>query len=878
MQKYYEAYLLQVYGNPRSSGSVTGDSGVTSQHEERSYRRELISPGRRHSIQSASIPLSTPTTNLSSRVATPTLSKYSELRFLDPPRTRQEKFPYSNQQLLYTTPKTPYNSTKSLSSSKSQVPEICISSSFSPTLVSRDVQTDKPVTSFFDQSFTSGEPYQISGIGSSSQVSLSQTLPQFSNQFSHQVICSPQIHDTTQYLYTSLPKTSNLMEKTNLGSRTEFRGLSGLENTFESPSPIPSYPYYSWKYDQKSSRFENRSPIIEKNSVFDKNPIFERNSIFNKNSFIEDKNPPRFFRRFDFSTTFRRNDRPLPSSKDLLSSRTKSSLKPSKLFSSLKSDYDIYGKSRRMDNELDRYIGKIRNLHRDVELQSIEDLDHEQNTSGDLLNVTLSDDDLDLPADRIREKHAREERVEALAIKDQSNSSGKQVESRDSTLIIPNVAEPPVTLTNVPVSETRHDVLSNKDEETSAVIAADENNSKISKQEAEIVANPNTNSMFAKFLKNNVDGSLDEKETSQVVFDENKDSVFGDLISRNDDQPKVDEIHKLENKTKIDLNEKSPKLDDQKIEAENLETSVEDEKTDVQGQETEVKKEEESKDQEIKEKEELEERHKVENENKAEEEKGEGLENEQDVEKELIESQDYVQDPSQDYQYESNQNYNYDPNTGYDQYQGYSAEGYDQYDPHYGQNPSQYGQDANQYDQNPDQYSQDPNQEYDPSQYSQDINQYPQDPNQQYEHDPNQQFVQDPSQSYIHDPNQQYAQDPSQYDPNQQYQDPNVQYDPDQPYDPNQTYDYSQSQNYSEQDQSYLQQDQNYLRNQPYDQIYTAETAQEEDSQKMEVQAQDNKTDDVTKNIKKNVNNLESDTESTIERNASNTESDFDFN
>ncbi|XP_015109117.1 interleukin enhancer-binding factor 3 [Diachasma alloeum] len=67
-----------------------------------------------------------------------------------------------------------------------------------------------------------------------------------------------------------------------------------------------------------------------------------------------------------------------------------------------------------VENELERYISKIRSLHGDLE-HSQED--HEQNTSGDLLNVTLSDDGLDHlpPEDKTRGLPDEVEKVLALA-------------------------------------------------------------------------------------------------------------------------------------------------------------------------------------------------------------------------------------------------------------------------------------------------------------------------------------------------------------------------------------------------------------------------------------------------------------------------------
>lgn len=55
-----------------------------------------------------------------------------------------------------------------------------------------------------------------------------------------------------------------------------------------------------------------------------------------------------------------------------------------------------------LENELERYISKIRNLHKELE-KSVDEGDPEQNTSGDLLNVTLSEDDCEQKSQRIPE-------------------------------------------------------------------------------------------------------------------------------------------------------------------------------------------------------------------------------------------------------------------------------------------------------------------------------------------------------------------------------------------------------------------------------------------------------------------------------------------
>lgn len=73
-----------------------------------------------------------------------------------------------------------------------------------------------------------------------------------------------------------------------------------------------------------------------------------------------------------------------------------------------------------LENELDKYINNIRKLHREhgVSMQgSQEEVDHEQNTSGDLLNVTLSEEAAELSVeDRVRKERMPEEMGRILAL------------------------------------------------------------------------------------------------------------------------------------------------------------------------------------------------------------------------------------------------------------------------------------------------------------------------------------------------------------------------------------------------------------------------------------------------------------------------------
>lgn len=97
-----------------------------------------------------------------------------------------------------------------------------------------------------------------------------------------------------------------------------------------------------------------------------------------------------------------------------------------------------------VENELDRYISNIRKLHREHNVQSLDELDHEQNTSGDLLNASLSEDALELSAEeRARKMPEEMGKILALAsdlasttanLKEAARDSAERNDARDSSL------------------------------------------------------------------------------------------------------------------------------------------------------------------------------------------------------------------------------------------------------------------------------------------------------------------------------------------------------------------------------------------------------------------------------------------------------------
>ncbi|XP_051154233.1 uncharacterized protein LOC127277284 [Leptopilina boulardi] len=810
LRKHYEAYLLQNHG---SSGSFTGDSGIIS-NDSRFFRKELISHNRRHSIQSGIS--STPTINFSSRILTPTLPKYSVPRFHDPPKSQQSTNLHSSyhQPLLYNDSKIISQSSNIFSKQSQTIPEICISPSLSPTttnFVSKNIQTDKPINLFLDHSVISMEPSQISGIG---RISSCQTLPQlFTNQYSSPN--SPRGVDNNninQYLLNlPLPKINNFLENKKFENEHSNFSCKSFGNSD-----------YSWK---SNSKFEIKSPRFEKNSRF-----------FDKTS------PPthRFFKRFDFNTTFKRNDYSLPSSRDILNSTKakspsfSSSWKPFKLTNNYKSDYDVYERSKRMNSEIDRYIGKIRNLYKDLDIQSYDDLD--QNTSGDLLNVTLSDDDLD---EKFKENHHKElitkkkdENPMKLKIsKPESISETKFLPPKNENLTILNENETKIienknitnnieeseekneksnekiasnekeiNVENVENSKKNHDSnkIDNKGEKS-------ENNQTKENQNYEYNSNQNynydPNAVYEQYPTYSAEiyEQYDQTEGANQQFEQDSNQQYEPVQYSQDPNQQYDAAQYTQDPNQQydqDPNQQFVQDSNQQFVQDPNQQFVQDPNQQY-SQDPNQQYDQDPNQQFV---------------------QDPNQQFVQDPNQQFVQdpNQQFVQDPNQQYSQDPNQQYDQDPSQQYDQdpSQKYEKDPNQQYDQEHNEeykqdsnhqyNPAQYSQDSKQYNDS-DQYNQDaseyknPDQYKDSKQHSQELGEYSQDPN-KYSQDSkqsnetsNQLIDQDPNQQYAQESAQDYSQNSNQYDPNQQYQDPNIQYDPNQQYqDPNNQYDPNQ--------------------------------------------------------------------------------------
>ncbi|XP_034941380.1 uncharacterized protein [Chelonus insularis] len=572
-----------------------------------------------------------------------------------------------------------------------------------------------------------------------------------------------------------------------------------------------------------------------------------------------------------------------------------------------------------VNDDLASYINKIRNLHTNHD-QSLEEVDHEQNTSGDLLNVTLSDDGLDhLPVEERKEKIILPEVNHGLAIADDlvskivdkghtENCSKDLPSSKSQENDIPgslNVIKPinPSTLIHSTLfdSNIKSVVLPEKSELMKAKV--DDN---IATQVIKL-DQPIENTVLEQSQKNDDANIHVESEKENIHGDEEKfnsqDNKLNDVpancsvksektekdfqLTPNLQHPSIENVEKQVEEIFIDETSNLNNFTQPAIQTANSLLSIHN--SAINNEKDQMKAENEglllennedavSVNDQMKNNTEavknLNEPHVESNEENILEAYEPGERMPQDVD------QGYEYNQEQ-YQTEVNQDYQYETQEQYIE----NTDGHYQYEP--------YGE-----------YMNDPNAQYQDPNFKFKDQQYSNNENQQYNED--EQHVQDENQQYIEDPNQQY-QEYSQA-PNQAYQQETYVQDPNQVYDPN---DY----NYSNQDEAFYQSNA-YPENQVYsvkeNQAYQEENqaCQEEkiDSEsnekvedglveKSNTKANNNEyaenqsidetsekdntltNDNVSKKQNDDIQTIrESDTDSTMEVNASNTENEFDFN
>ncbi|XP_047365670.1 protein PFC0760c-like isoform X2 [Vespa velutina] len=486
LRKQYETYLLRVYANRQNPGSIIGDSGVASQIDEGYFKKN--SPVVQFSHQlNQNIPFSTVQFN---KKLTNNPSKTEQLlhvqnlprtRIISSPTILSNKINVSRRGPEYegnpNSPKDVKNqhlqlSQISLPQIQQSQKDICnnkfvsplnlennqnLSDQYLPRSILENVALNRPFLSQYNKLSTSHmEPIQNAAYPATNEALISENMLQ-RNLLN---IPQSQIASTSAQCQSDIPITQHtLYRDTDLyknvpRSNFRFSTLGSVPTKItkaDSPRRIPA---------EMSSRSHGQIDYFSN----------YRPTGHSYNDLKSKEMPTHFFPR---DNSLYRNIPNLTSSMTMGRAMHGLSNIPRG-----NTDLDEETRTtRKLENELDRYINKIRNLHRELDVQSLEEHDYEQNTSGDLLNITLSDDGTDYPADKVKNERISQEVAKVLALADDLASKKPSVSKTELSCdnknkkingAVPkndkNTEDKRINLN----SETRYDVLSDKTFETSA--------------------------------------------------------------------------------------------------------------------------------------------------------------------------------------------------------------------------------------------------------------------------------------------------------------------------------------------------------------------------------------------------------------------------
>ncbi|EFN74957.1 hypothetical protein EAG_01272 [Camponotus floridanus] len=441
LRKQYEAYLLRVYANRRQPGSITGDSGIASQNEDKYTRKVIVmaqpdiasaetrsvSSPRVHPSAQLNQPRSTSTSKLHDPTAvngtllnnppiSPTTPQgapfgadYHQTRVLPEPHIYVSPVGQASKQFTQVSisspntrqyPRTISDYDASASRNLEDVANLRASFTKAPVLpmTSLDqIQPDTiPVNRFFRehvesvQAATSGLSMQFPAGNTAryEETSQNEAVPR---QFDPDIMSpSPRIRKYDP---------SNISRPTLMTAKSSTYRIDPNTSVVDEVGPLPGYMDYIVASPQKSEDEESIHSLTSD----------------------------------DVDDLIKYNEHLLRRSTD----GTKTPRSPIDVLGLHNANLDENGRTAILENELDRYIGKIRKLHREHGVPSLEELDHEQNTSGDLLNVSLSEDAAELPTeDRTRKERVSEEMDRILALA--NDLASKRTGPKE---VAPNTAE-----------------------------------------------------------------------------------------------------------------------------------------------------------------------------------------------------------------------------------------------------------------------------------------------------------------------------------------------------------------------------------------------------------------------------------------------------
>ncbi|KYN14037.1 hypothetical protein ALC57_13621 [Trachymyrmex cornetzi] len=413
LRKQYETYLLRAYANHRPPGSVTEDSGIASQNEDRYTKKTValahpdLASAETRSISSPRLhpgapgpqsiqPRSTSASKLYDQTVVDvslnnpppilTTAPLGAIRDVDHRQTNVLHGPhiYASVPNAHQYPRMiPSNYDGSVPRNLQHVPDIRVSYVEAPVLPI--APSDNSTNRFFREHMESAQV--ASGLSATARFpagDISQYEKNVPIQHQFDPLTSRHYHDTNMLMSDPRsrireynPSDTAAVEPTLVtGKSSTYRTGSDM-NIANQVGPLPGYMDYILASSQKS----------------------------------DDEGSTRSITSDDLDSLMRRNEHLLWGNADVAKTLSPTALGTDNF------NLDDNGRTAILEKELDRYISNIRRIHREHGVQSVDELDHEQNTSGDLLNVSLTEDGLELPAeDRARKERVPEEMGKILAL------------------------------------------------------------------------------------------------------------------------------------------------------------------------------------------------------------------------------------------------------------------------------------------------------------------------------------------------------------------------------------------------------------------------------------------------------------------------------
>ncbi|XP_018393667.1 PREDICTED: uncharacterized protein LOC108772596 [Cyphomyrmex costatus] len=416
LRKQYEAYLLRAYANHRPPGSVTEDSGIASQNEDK-YTKKTVS------------------------LARPDLAS-AEIRSVSSPRVHPgAPGPHQSSQ------------PRSTSASKLHVDQIAVDASLNnppsilttaPLGVTLDV--DHPQTSVLHGPHIYAPipnahqyPRMIPSSYDGSAPRNLQHVPDIRVSYAEAPVLSVAPSDNPNRFFREHMESAQVASGLSATARFSAEDIAQYEKSVPVPhqfDPLTLRYHHDTnilmsdprsrirEYDPSDTAAVEQTLVTGKSSTYrtgsDANIVNQVGSLPGYMDYIlassqksDDEGSIRSITSDDLDSLMRRNEHLLWGNADVAKTlrRSPTALATDNL------NLDDNGRTAILEKELDRYISNIRRIHREHGVQSVDELDHEQNTSGDLLNVSLTEDGLELSAeDRARKERVPEEMGKILAL------------------------------------------------------------------------------------------------------------------------------------------------------------------------------------------------------------------------------------------------------------------------------------------------------------------------------------------------------------------------------------------------------------------------------------------------------------------------------